>query len=362
MKPDKPSPDFPLFAHASGKWAKKINGKLKYFGRWDDPATALAAYEALHRKPTAVPHVLTLKHASNLFLTAKKQKVTSGELAQRSWSEYHRTCQKLCKFLGLDRAVDSLKVADFDRFATMLASTVNLIGVGNEVTRVRTLFKWLKGAELIKEPIRFSPDFRKPSAKNIRRHRRNSGKKLFGAEQIQLMLDETGVHMRAMVLLGINCGFGNADCATMPISAVNLETGWIDYPRPKTEADRCCPLWPETIEALRVSLTRRYKPKPESEERFFVRIDGGIWDTSSNHVSKQFRQVLERCGIARGGFYWLRHTFETIAGGCKDQVAVNLIMGHVDPSISAVYREDVDRQRLTTAVMFARDWLFGSDP
>lgn len=43
-QPEKPSPDFPLYARNSRKWAKKIRGKIYYFGSWGVPQQSLDEY------------------------------------------------------------------------------------------------------------------------------------------------------------------------------------------------------------------------------------------------------------------------------------------------------------------------------
>src|SRR5205823_3745962 len=106
-------------------------------------------------------------------------------------------------------------------------------------------------------------DFRAPSKKVLRLHRVRQGPKLFTAAEVRALangalvvgaegpeLVQAGPALRAMILLGINCGLGNADCGRLTVQALDLERGWLDFPRPKTGLPRRCPLWPETVEAI----------------------------------------------------------------------------------------------------------------
>jgi integrase len=250
------------------------------------------------------------------------------------------------------------------------------VRIGNEINRTRSVFRYAFESGLIPAPVRFGPAFKRPNRKTLRKQRAASGPRMFEREEIHAILGAATPCMRAMVLLGINAGLGNADVATLPLSAVNLETGWVDFPRPKTGVDRKFPLWPETIQAIRDWLAIRPAAKRVEEQGLvfltkqrrawyrqgrFVEDDGETCVKGvDNPVAKSFKVLLTNLGInSRRGFYALRHGFETIGGDLGDQVAVNHIMGHADQSMAGHYRERIDPARLQRVCEHVRLWLFG---
>jgi len=169
-----------------------------------------------------------------------------------------------------------------------------------------------------------------------------------------------------MILLGINCGFGNSDVANLPKKALDLKAGWIDYPRPKTGIPRRCPLWPETVNALREVIGTRPKPKDGADGGLvFITKYGNCWarDTADNPISKEMAKLLETLGVRRKGvgFYALRRTFETVGGDCHDQVAVDHIMGHARDDMASVCRERISDERLRDVTDHVRAWLFADE-
>jgi integrase len=75
------------------------------------------------------------------------------------------------------------------------------------------------------------------------------------------------------------------------------------------------------------------------------------------------RKLLRKLGInGHRNFYTLRHTFRTVADESKDQPAVDFIMGHEVPHMSAVYRETISDARLRAVADHVRAWLLPSEP
>jgi integrase len=369
-KPAKPRPDFPLFAHAAGVWAKKIRGKLHYFGPWDDPDGALKKYDeqkdALHsgRTPRPDPNALIVKDVANLYLNAKQQAVEAGELSPRTWTDYRAIMDMMVEGLGKHKAVLGIDPQDFTALKNKLAKRNGLARMSTVVQVIRCAFRYAYESGLNDHPIRFGPAFKRTSKKTLRLHRAKQGAKLFTAEEIRGMLDAASTQIHAMILLGINCGFGNADCGSLPLSAVDLDRGILDYPRPKTGVPRRCSLWPETVLAIRDTLAERPQPKNETDARHvFITKYGLSWGKTHNAgpLTQMFGRLLRSLGIngRKGlGFYTLRHTFRTVADESKDQPATDYVMGHEVPHMSSVYRETISDDRLRAVAEHVRKWLF----
>lgn len=382
-RPKIPYDGFPLTPHGSGKWQKKIRGKIHYFGNWarrengklvrvpgDGWKEALELYKAqaddLHagRVPRESGEDTTVKHLCDRFYAAKLRKHEAAEITARTLDEYDTTCERIVKQFGRTRLVAGLTPADFEALRALLAKRYGPTRLGNEVQRVRTVFKYGYESGLIDVPVRFGPEFKKPPRHVILKHKAAGGRKVFTSDELRRLLGEAGVQVKAMILLGINCGFGNTDCGKLRRSAVDLKAGWIDYPRPKTGVQRRCPLWPETIKALKAALAKRPDPKSEDDaDLVFVTKYGKPWVTGEtwNPITQEMSKLLKSLKIngRRGlGFYSLRHTFRTVADATKDATAIRVIMGHADDSIDANYTHGVEDARLRAVADHVHTWLF----
>jgi integrase len=378
-KPNKPSPDFPLFPHATKRWAKKIRGSLHYFGPWNDPDGALKKYldqkDDLHagRKPREVSEAgVTVKSLVNAYLNHKKSLEQAGELSPRTYKNCKEACDLLIDRFGKQRLASDLRQDDFANLRKYMAKKWGPVRVGDFIQRIRCVFKYGYDAEQLKEPVRFGPGFKRPSKKTIRLARAERGLKMFEAHELRDMIQGKGTgeeriepttNLKAMILLGINCGYGNSDCATLPLSALDLDRGWVNFHRPKTGITRRNPLWPETVAAIRAVLEKRKEPKIEAHaEHVFITKRAGSFHKPNdrNPISSEMRKHLLALGINdHRSFYALRHTFETIGGEAKDQVAVDALMGHVRDDMASVYRERISDERLKVVSDYVRKWVFG---
>jgi len=160
-KLSKPRPDFPLFPHATDRWAKKVRGKLHYFGKVSTDPRGEAALELwLDQKDALLAGRIprkrndderTLEDVCDSFLATKECLKDSGEISPRTFADYFATCGRLLDHFGKDRIVipEELTPDDFGKYRAELARTRGPVALGNELVRVRMVFKFADEEGLI---------------------------------------------------------------------------------------------------------------------------------------------------------------------------------------------------------------------
>jgi integrase len=178
-------------------------------------------------------------------------------------------------------------------------------------------------------------------------------KPTFTVSQIHMMLHAASPQMKAMIWLGLNCGFGCTDCGELKWKNVDLQNERVDFPRGKTGIGRNLPLWSETVQALNnvpvsgelVFYTKKGNPWVRTVKG--VGKDGNEKYQKTNNVSKEFSKLMKRVGIKMGkgvGFYTLRRTAATLTARSGDPFAVQRLLGHADLKMATTYVQDVSEQ------------------
>ncbi len=370
-KPEPPYPDFPLYAHGSGQYARRINGKIVFFGPWSKGwAAALERYTAQrdHLYAGTAPPVVgaTLRDVLNSFRRSKLRAVEQGGLTQRSFKEYEAVCDSIVATISKLRPMESVTRDELDRLRTALTKGKNGKPISpTSAKRILTMARsvFYHANEECNCSVKYKQPLRSPSAKEMRKARHETGELLFTPDEIRAVLAIAKPQLKAMILLGINCGFGNRDCATLPIEQVDLAKGWHTYWRPKTQMPRRAPLWPETAAALYAVI------KDRKSGLVFKTQVGNAWfnpDNRSCPITLRFRKLLQKLGIFRPGittFYSLRRTFQTVGELAGEPKALQFIMGHTPLSgdMSAVYRQKHWDSSLVKVTDSVHDWLYSSD-
>jgi len=397
-KPAKPKPSFPLTPHNNGQWCKKIRGKIRFFGIWEEPEAALDNYlrvaADLHagrepRSSTISSEGLTVKQLCNHYLTYQHRRSQAGEIGPRWFEDCRTVLDSFVSFAGPGRLASDLAPDDFLRYRQRLSRQgltgqkgLGVYALTRAITVVRSMLKYAYEMNLIDIPIKYGKAFEQPSSTLKRKSRRATelanGKRMFEARQVRSLIEKAKRPLRALILLGINGGFGNTDCASLTLSAMDWDRGIIDFARPKTGTERVVPLWPETLQALKQVLETRPKPADKDAERLLFLTDSGkAWVRQYVHhgedgsikkvvnvdtVGEQFEILLRKLNLKRKGigFYTLRHTFRTWADEVRDQHAIHRIMGHTIPGMSGIYVEEISLDRLRAVVNHVRSKLLGS--
>lgn len=346
------SDKFPLTLHPTGQYCKKIKGKLYYFG--NDKQKALKRYleqaAFLHAgktaKLTSANNNLSLKTLCNLYLDHQESRATIGETKLRNVYDLILLLRAFVKFVGATRAVTDVSTFELQNYRQkLIRGGLAPRTVNNHISAVKAMYHWAVENEII------------DIAPNLKAIKKISGPKTerptFTSEQIRKLLEHANDKIKAMIWLGLNCGFGCTDCSELRWEHLDFKNNRVDFPRTKTGIERNLPLWEETIKSLRVIPRINERVFNTRGGRKYVRVtqkrakDGTVKLTNYDGISSEFSKLLKKARVKtkKGvGFYALRRTAATLTARSGDPFAVQRLLGHADLKMATTYVQNISEQ------------------
>jgi len=366
-------PDFPLCVHPSGRWCKKIKGRVYYFGPlpgWkeardiyrhdreylevgEDPPKSGTGIKVGELLETYRKHVEGRRDAGELSVTYARDVVFAIDFAKK-----HMVCT---------RPVKALRPTHFSKLRQAVRNTPRKLQAQKSlIMAIRGIFRW--GSEMeLHEPVRFGPEFKPPSSDQIAQEREALGRTRFIDREVVLsLLKHAKPHMKCMILLGINCGFYASDSIHLTFNRLHVDHDipHHDFSRVKNGRRRVAMLWPETVAALE-SYIQGHRGKNESN-RVILNQYGRPYtaDAVGRGIRAAFRNLADTAEVTLGpgvSIGSLRHTYGTVVDLAHDQQMIDLSMGHAATGMQKrIYSQlnlgELDRLAVVAEVV--RQWLY----
>lgn len=158
---------------------------------------------------------------------------------------------------------------------------------------------------------------------------------IFEPSEIQLLLHHADIKMKAMIVLGFDCGLRVSEVAKLKYTDIDSENMLIKIHNSKRGQSRSVKLSPFVLETLR-TYWKIYRP---STDYFFTRKDHSD-AINPTTINNSFRVLLTKTGLREKGvrFHSLRHTYATmmLKHGC-DPFLLRKLLGHKSFSSTARY-------------------------
>lgn len=368
QKPKKPHPKFPLTPHTRGGWGKRYKGNQWYFPQVD-PDEALAAFNArahlvdigADAPPQVDPAAANVGTICNKYAIARKADVDAGKLSAGSLADYAAVIRDMSKSFGPRTLVIDLKPDHFTRLYRSW-SGLGTHALARNVQLARTIWKYADENDWVTRRPRFGSVFIKPITE-----------KKVGVpptlDELRAVLNASAGQLRAMIMLGLNGGYGAGDCSALPQASVDFDLGVIRFERPKMKrrrpVDRVMTGWPCTMEALADCIRERDK----GDDLVFRTCKGNAWTRNDkskkgkesvvNAVGFMFRKLCKTAGVRNLKFSDLRHVHRTVADELEKPNAAARIMGHRLPGLAEVYVDRIEHRRILVLTNWIRGRIFG---
>lgn len=362
---------FPTTPRADGRFQKRINGHLYYFGQDGDRAAALLEYDRVKhdlyagRKPRPTADelaTLALKQLANRFTDEKEAQAKAGDISPGHMADYRHAIRRMLKHFGGARLVDDLRPEDFSGFARYLRTVAKLgpYAFNRERACITAMFNHAAENGWLLHGVAFGSGFKKASISTMRGMKKT---RLVAGKDVKRLIAAADPQLAAMIWLGVNGGYGATDCSDLLKVDVDLKAKRIHTVRDKRKIIRMVPLWPETVKAIALLLSER-----ADDPHVFRKPDGKLWvqekeSANINAVTKVFAALMDELAIERQtgvSFGALRHTFATFAHDHGDRDGRRRIMGHRFEGMDDIYVDAVFWRRLKKITDHVRSKLFSS--